>query len=108
MRATRALLSEQARQSIWWPGLSKHIEEMVKNCQICCKFQSQRAQPLMPPPLPSLPRQKVAVDIFEWRKTSYLLVIDYYSRFIEIARLSNLTSREVITHKVLDMEFLKK
>ena len=71
---------------------------MVKNCPTCCKFQSQRAQPLIPSTLPSLPWQKVAMDIFEWEKASYLLVIDYYSRYIEIARLSNLTSREVITH----------
>ena len=40
---------------------------------------------------------KVAMDIFQWRKTSYLLVIDYYSHFIEIARFTTLTSREVIT-----------
>ena len=38
------------------------------------------------------------MDIFEWKKSSYLLIVDYYSRYIEIAKLSCLTSTEVIMH----------
>ena len=26
---------ERARQSIWWPGLSRQLEELVKNCSTC-------------------------------------------------------------------------
>eukprot|EP00731_Ephydatia_muelleri_P034154 Em0049g1a len=74
---------ERARQSVWWPGLSKHIEELVQRCPTCCKEQIQRAEPLLTTPLPTLPWQKVAMDIFEWEKCSYLLMVDYYSRFIE-------------------------
>ena len=70
---------ECARQSVWWPGLSSQIEQMVKTCQTCCKFQSQGAQPLIPSTLPSPPWQKVGMDIFEWKKSSFLLIVDYYS-----------------------------
>ena len=38
------------------------------------------------------------MDIFEWKKASYLLLVDYYSRYIEIAKLSRPTSGEVIMH----------
>ena len=38
------------------------------------------------------------MDIFEWKKASYLLVVDYYSRYIEIAKLNHLTSGKVIMH----------
>ena len=27
------------------------------------------------------------MDLFEWRKLRYLIIVDYYSRFIEIAQL---------------------
>ena len=46
---------EQARQSVWWPGLSIQIKEMVKNCPICCKSHSQCVQPLLPSTLQLLP-----------------------------------------------------
>ena len=39
--------SERARQSVWWPGLSRQLEELVKNCITCVKAQKQRAQPLV-------------------------------------------------------------
>ena len=65
---------ECARQSVWWPGLSSHIEEIVKNCPTCCKFHSQHAQPLIKSTLPSLPWQKVTIDIFELSTRSRLLL----------------------------------
>ena len=37
-------------------------------------------------------------DLFEWHKNVYTLVVDYYSRFIEIAKLSSATSTEIVTH----------
>ena len=77
---------EMARQSMWWPGISQQLQELVVNCHECLKAQRQRPQPLNPTSLPSLPWQKVASDLFEWKGTTYLLVVDYLSRYIEIAR----------------------
>jgi transposase InsO family protein len=89
---------ERARQSIWWPGLSKQLEELVLNCPECLRSQLQRPQPLTPTPLPQLPWQKVATDLFDWKQETYLLVVDYFSRYIEIARLNRPTTTEVVTH----------
>ena len=36
--------------------------------------------------------QQVAMDIFEWEKKQYLLAVDYYSSYIEIARLDHSTA----------------
>jgi len=89
---------QRARQSIWWPGLSKQLEELVKGCSQCCKSQNQRAEPLMPSALPDLPWQRVATDLFEWRKDTYLLIVDSYSRFIEVAKLNRTTAEDVVLH----------
>jgi len=43
-----------------------------------------------------LPWQKVGTDLFEWRNDMFLLVVDYYSRYIEIAKLNRSTAEEVI------------
>ena len=89
---------ERARQSVWWPGLSKELERKVQTCPECTKAQAPRAEPLIPSSLPELPWQKVATDLFEWKKASYLLIVDYYSRWIEISKLEQMTSQCVINH----------
>ena len=70
---------ERARQSVWWPGINKYIEVMISKCLICCKHKQQNTEPLKPTPFPEYPWQKVATDLFEWKKTTDVLVVDYYS-----------------------------
>ena len=48
--------------------------------------------------LPNLPWQKVATDLFHWKTSTYLLLVDYYSRYIEISKLNGQSSSEVISH----------
>ena len=52
----------------------------------------------MPTSFLDRPWQKVGTDIFEWKKSSYLLAIDYYSRYIEVAKLTSTTSKAVVQH----------
>ena len=89
---------ERARQSVWWPGLSTQLVQMIKNCRECCKQRCQPAEPLITSELPELPFQKIGTDLFEWEKRTYLLVVDYYSRYIEIALLNNSPQEFQIAH----------
>ena len=63
---------ERARQSLWWPGLSK---ELVWTCTKCCKAQKQTAQPMTPSPLSKLPWQVVRTDLFECNQATFLLIV---------------------------------
>lgn len=50
-------------------------------------------------PLPSLPWRKVATDLFEFDGFHYLIMVDYYSNFIEVVSLKHdTTTRNVIKH----------
>ena len=89
---------ERAKQAVWWPGISTQIEALVANCVTCARERRNPAEPLVYTPFPAYPWQKVAMDLFEWRGRPYLLVIDYYSRYVEIALLSSTTSPAVINH----------
>ena len=82
-----------ARQSIWWPRVSQDIEDHIQKCLTCSKFQKQHAEPLIPTPFPDYPWQRVSTDLLKWKTATYLLIIDYYSGFIEMAKLSKLTSK---------------
>jgi len=88
----------RARQAVWWPGMSRQIEELVQNCAECRKHHQHRAEPMVPSSLPQYPWQKVATDLFQLKNHQYLLVIDYYSRYVEIAKLSSTTSQAIINH----------
>jgi len=47
-------------------------------------------EPLIPHDIPQIPWFKLRTDIFHFNnKIYYLLVVDYYSKFIEIAHLTS-------------------
>ena len=52
------------------PRVHGDLECMVSNYQTCSKMQCQEVKPLIPTPLPTLPWQKVGVDLFEYKKLS--------------------------------------
>ena len=43
---------ERAKISVWWPGLSKQLEELVIGCSICVKHCPNVPEPLIPSQLP--------------------------------------------------------
>ncbi|KAL5493939.1 hypothetical protein EMCRGX_G015184, partial [Ephydatia muelleri] len=65
-----------------------------------------RAEPMIVSQPPDYPWQKVGSDLFELNGQKYLLlVVDYFSRFLEVTKLSTTTS-VAITH-VLKTTFLR-
>ena len=76
---------ERAKDSIFWPGMSKEITEHVLQCTTCLKpLDSNAKEPLIPHEFPDRPFQKNGVDLFHFDGKEYLLTVDYYSRFFEI------------------------
>ena len=47
---------------------------------------------------PGRPWSKVKSDLFEFNGNHYLVNVDYYSKWIEIAKLDDLTSNNIICH----------
>ena len=77
---------ERTNQSVWWPHVSKDIQDRVANCGHCLeKRPSQAREPVLPSSLPDRPFQKVGVDLYEFRGLHYLVIVDYYSRYVNLA-----------------------
>ncbi|XP_015779104.1 PREDICTED: uncharacterized protein K02A2.6-like [Acropora digitifera] len=88
---------ERAKSSVWWPGLSREIQDLVQQCRTCALHRDNKPEPLIATPLPDRPWQIVATDLFQMRGMDYLIVIDYYSRYVEVAAMTKTTkSSEVI------------
>ena len=87
-----------AQSSVWWPGLSRQLEELVKNCTTCAMEQRNTVKPMIASDSNLRPWQKVGTDMFYFKKAMYLLVVDFYSSFVEIARLDDTGASNVILH----------
>ena len=89
----------RALSSVWWPGLSNDVWQMNQRCPECLKRSTSHCEPMIPSKLPDYrlyPWQKVATDLFELKGVTYLLVVDYFSRFPEVAKLTTTTPASVI------------
>nr|XP_042912826.1 uncharacterized protein K02A2.6-like [Parasteatoda tepidariorum] len=86
----------RAREVMYWPGMSKDIELLVLKCEICQKFQKSNVkEPLISHSLPTKPFEKIAIDILNFQNVSYLVVVCYYSKWIEVIRLGSKTIAEI-------------
>ena len=89
---------ERARSSVWWPNIISEVKDKVASCYVCARFQTNRAEPLIPGQFPERPWEKIGVDLFYFDNKNYLVVVDYFSRFIEMCLLTSTTSESVINH----------
>ena len=86
----------RATEAVWWPGISVQIENMIKRCPECVKRSQPRKEPMIMTKCPDSPWQKVAADLFQLKTATYLAVVDYFSHFVEVAKLVTTTSNQVI------------
>ena len=91
----------RARQVVFWPRMSAEIEDMISRCSTC---QEHRSYPpkekMVSHSVPNAPWAKSASDLFEYKKSTYVLVVDYFSNFTEVSKLppGETKSEDVIMH----------
>ena len=86
-----------ARQTVFWVGMSSTLREVVLRCPVCLAHRpEQPSEPLSPHAVPERPWQKVGADLFEFRGATYLVLIDYFSNFVEVDSLSSLSTSQVV------------
>ena len=89
---------ENAASSVWWPGISRDIEKMVKNCAICEQYRKDRVEPMKGTEFPHIPWSRVGADFFTHKGHTYLLTVDYYSQDVEIYIVStNVNTGETVS-----------
>ena len=71
-----------------WPGISRDIERMVRECPMCEKYRKERIEPMRGTEFPDHPWSRVGADFFQHEGKVYLLVVNYDSRDVEISTVS--------------------
>ena len=78
--------------TVRWPGMSAAIEQYVTECPTC----TNPAEPLQPSTFPELPWDKIALDLCEHQGKRYSVVVDYFSRFIEVVVMCSTKADAII------------
>lgn len=83
----------RAREIIFWPGMTTQIEDKISNCETCLKFQkANEKETLISSEIPDGPWRSVGADLFYFQGQDYLLIIDYFSKYIEMQLLPDQSS----------------
>jgi len=89
---------QRARDIMYWPGMNAQIADTVSNCSTCQEYRkSNKKEPLLSTQ-PTAPWEMVGTDLFMWNNYNYVLIVDYCSRYFEVAKLENTRASTVITH----------
>lgn len=94
---------KRARELVFWPGMSKQIEDRVSKCSACLTYRNKPAkEPMIMHEVPQLPWSKVGTDLFELEGNHYLIMVDSsnYSNFIEVAPLQRDTRTSVVINQM--------
>ena len=88
---------ERARCAVWWPGITMDIKAVSDCCAECRERRpSQNHEPLKPSEPAARPWEKVAVDLLTFRGHDYLVLVDAYSKWLEIKHLKSTTAQSVV------------
>ncbi|XP_028514411.1 uncharacterized protein K02A2.6 [Exaiptasia diaphana] len=86
----------RAQRSVWWPGLSRQIEDLVRTCRKCAEHRVNHKEPMIPTAVPERPWQSLGTDLCFVKGKPYLIVVDYFSKYVEVSLLNTLNSAETI------------
>ncbi|XP_055585351.1 uncharacterized protein K02A2.6-like [Uranotaenia lowii] len=101
-------MKQRLRAKVWWPKLDTDVERYVRNCRGCMLVAAPSApEPMTRRELPSGPWEHVAIDYLGPLPSGHYLfvVVDYFSRYIEIEVMTKTDSSETI--KRLDSIFAR-
>ena len=87
-----------ARMYFWWPGLTKDIEKLDKECAKCQENQSNPAMaPLEPWTWPTRPWARVHVNYAgPFMNSMFFIVTDAHSKWVKIMKMSSRTSTATV------------
>src|SRR5277367_3572717 len=89
-----------ARMYVWWPKMDQDIEDTCKACSACAIHQSMPPQsPTFSLVWPDKPWHRIHIDLAgPFHGKTYLVVIDAFSKWLEVIPLSSTSSAAIVGH----------
>lgn len=108
-------LKQRCRDVVWWPGIDREIEALVKDCTACLLSGKTRA-PAPPPPMqpldwPSQPWEHLQLDVcgelhgVPHHQRFLVVIYDLHSKWPEVTPTGSVTAKVLID--ILDSLFAR-
>ena len=94
----------RAREFVFWININNDLKELVEKCDICQSQQNSTAivQKYVSE-VPPHPWHTLGSDLFYFQRIDFLVIVDYFSKYLIVRKIPNSTSSAVI--KELGMIF---
>ena len=77
--------------------MTTELKEYIAKCDVCMAHRSEQSkEPIQQYEFAARPWSKVAIDLCKLDGRTLLVISDYYSNYIEVARVASVTSRSII------------
>jgi transposase InsO family protein len=88
---------KRMRESLYWPQMSAAMKDYVAQCDVCVRYQrAPDREPMISHDIPDLPWMKIAADLCDFDGRILLVIVDYYSNYVEVESVKSATSANVI------------
>ena len=87
----------RAREFVFWVNINSDLKELVEKCDICQSQQNSTAivQKYVSE-VPPHPWHTLGSDLFYFQRIDFLVVVDYFSKYLIVRKIPNSTSSAVI------------
>ncbi|XP_062621337.1 uncharacterized protein K02A2.6-like [Saccostrea cucullata] len=94
----------RARGTVFWPNMQSDIKQLADNCYACQEMKPRPSKtPLTQHDDGTKPWNKIGLYFFQIKNHTYLVSVDYFSNYIDIALMPTTTSVKLI--KTLKKQF---
>lgn len=91
-------MKKLAQSFVWWPGMDRDIEEVVKKCKTCQENQTMpKHVAIYPWEWPNRPWSRIHIDFAgPFQGKVFLIVVDVYSKWMEVEIVPSTSSCHAI------------
>ncbi|GFS21254.1 Pol polyprotein [Elysia marginata] len=91
-------MMRRARNIVFWPGINNELRQMAASCDACQRSKPKnQKEPLHQHDEGKTPSEKVGLDFCEFGDRQYLIVVDYFSNFIEVEHMTSTATAHTIS-----------